>query len=333
MATILQPHRENVRLVAELLRAGEVVGLPTETVYGLAADATQAGAVEKIFAAKERPPTNPLIVHVAEPSMANAFAVTDSPRWKPLVERFWPGPLTLVVPARPGKLAQEVSAGLDSVAIRLPAKALAREVIAAAGCPLAAPSANPSGYTSPTTAAHVAASLGSRIQYILDGGPCERGLESTILSLLDADSPRILRPGPITHAMLVELLGPCVTASPTQGKEETAQRAPGQFTAHYQPRTALFLCHKLSQLVGGDYRNAALIVHAPAEALARAHFGRTIILGNGDPAAAEREFYATLRELDNSGYDSIYFHVSREHPLSEGLMDRLCRASSGWVGT
>lgn len=218
-----------------LIRAGEPVAVPTETVYGLAANATDSGAVAAIYSAKGRPSFNPLIVHVADRAMAERLAeFTDEA--KRLADRFWPGPLTLVLPVRADSgLSPLVMAGLPTVALRLPAHPAMRALIREAGCPLAAPSANRSGSISPTRAEHVLASLDGRIRMILDEGPTSEGLESTIAAP-EADKVRLLRPGPVTAAMLEEASGLPVVAG-AGGKIE----APGQLESHYAPTKSVRL--------------------------------------------------------------------------------------------
>lgn len=220
---------ESLREAALLIRAGEPVAVPTETVYGLAADATDSNAVAAIYSAKGRPSFNPLIVHVADLAMAQRLA-DFSPVALALADAFWPGPLTLVLPVRADSgLSPLVMAGLPTVAIRLPAHPAMRALIRESGCPLAAPSANRSGGISPTRAEHVLASLDGRIRMILDEGPTSEGLESTIAAP-QTDGIRLLRPGPVTAAMLEEATGlPVVTG--TGAKIE----APGQLESHYAP--------------------------------------------------------------------------------------------------
>jgi L-threonylcarbamoyladenylate synthase len=225
---ILAPDTAGVARAADLLRAGRLVALPTETVYGLAADATDAGAVAAIYAAKGRPANNPLIVHV--PDVAAATALGDlGEAGARLAAAFWPGPLTLVARLRPGAgLAAAVTAGLGTVALRVPGHEVAQAVLRAAGRPLAAPSANPSGAVSPTTAAHVLAGLGGRIAAVIDAGPCAVGVESTILGV---DPPRLLREGGVTREALEAVLG-----GPVAGHEGGAVLAPGMMASHYAPR-------------------------------------------------------------------------------------------------
>ena len=220
---------EALREAALLIRAGEPVAVPTETVYGLAADATDTNAVAAIYSAKGRPSFNPLIVHVADRAMAERLADV-SPSAALLADRFWPGPLTLVLPVRATSgLSPLVTAGLPTVALRLPAHPAMRALIRESGCPLAAPSANRSGAISPTKAEHVLASLDGKIRMILDEGPTSEGLESTIAAP-EADRIRLLRPGPVTAAMLEEATGlPVVIGS------DTKIEAPGQLESHYAP--------------------------------------------------------------------------------------------------
>ncbi len=218
-----------IALAAERLRAGGLVALPTETVYGLAARADSASAVAAIYHAKGRPDFNPLIVHVPDFVTAEAIAVFDD-RAQALAARFWPGALTLVLPLRPdAPIAPAVTAGLDTIALRCPAHPVMRAVLEACALPLAAPSANASGGVSPTRAEHVAASLGDAVGLVLDGGACMAGIESTIVALRGSGW-QVLRPGPVTVAQLTELLGPPLDVAAAQRIE-----APGQLASHYSP--------------------------------------------------------------------------------------------------
>lgn len=230
-ASIRQPTDAAIAEAAELLRRGELVAVPTETVYGLAARADADEAVAGIYRAKGRPSFNPLIVHVADEAQARMLADFDA-RAGILAERFWPGALTMVLPLRDGApLASAVTAGLPTVALRCPAHPIMRRVLAATGLPLAAPSANASGLVSPTSAAHVAASLGGNVGLILDGGDCEQGLESTIVALR-ANGWQVLRPGPITASQIEQALG---EAEATVGAGQSGIEAPGQLASHYAP--------------------------------------------------------------------------------------------------
>lgn len=215
---------------AALLRAGALVAVPTETVYGLAARADDPQAVAKIYRAKGRPDFNPLIVHIPDLAAAEQIALLDA-RARALAKKFWPGALTMVLPLRPdARIAPAVCAGLPTVALRCPAHPVMRRVLEATGLPLAAPSANPSGAISPTSARHVAEGLGDKVALILDGGTCAAGLESTIVALRDSGQWQILRPGPIGEAQIAAVLGPQGDVTPP-----TAIEAPGQLASHYAP--------------------------------------------------------------------------------------------------
>ena len=232
---ILRPDAAAIQRAAALLRSGGLVAFPTETVYGLGADATSDEAVAGIFAAKDRPRFNPLIVHFVDAEAAAREVVFDE-RAKEVAARFWPGPLTLVLPRRSeSRLSLLCSAGLDTQAVRVPAHPIAHRLLVETGLPLAAPSANASGRISPTEAAHVAQSLGKRVPLILDGGACAVGLESTVLDLSRA-TPAILRPGAVTAEALAALLGPL-----TSPAEDAAITAPGMLSSHYAPTKPLRL--------------------------------------------------------------------------------------------
>ena len=233
---IIAADAAGVAEAARVALAGGLVALPTETVYGLAARADSAEAVAAIYRAKGRPDFNPLIVHVPDCAAAARLAEFDA-RAQALADAFWPGPLTLVLPLRAAAtLAPAVTAGLPTVALRCPAHGVMRGVLAAAGVPLAAPSANRSGGVSPTTAAHVAASLGARVGLILDGGPCAAGLESTIVAIRQTGGWQVLRPGPIAAEAIEAVLGPGGVAAPGGAIE-----APGQLASHYAPGKPLRL--------------------------------------------------------------------------------------------
>ncbi|HTN15011.1 MAG TPA: L-threonylcarbamoyladenylate synthase [Devosia sp.] len=226
---LLTPDAAGVARAAELLRAGRLVAVPTETVYGLAARADSDAAVAAIYRAKGRPDFNPLIVHVADLEMAESLAILDD-RARELAARFWPGPLTMVLPLRYGAaVAPAVTAGLPTIALRMPAHRVMHALLAETGLALAAPSANRSGAVSPTDAGHVVSSLGGRIDAVMDGGQCERGLESTIVALRADGSWQLLRPGPIEEAQISAILGR--PHDVTSAKIE----APGQLAQHYAP--------------------------------------------------------------------------------------------------
>jgi len=296
-----------------LLRAGRLVAFPTETVYGLGADATNERAVAKIFAAKARPRFNPLIVHVTGLAEAEALAVFDE-RARRVVARFWPGPLTLVLPRRSGCGASLLAcAGLDTVAIRVPAHPVAQALLRATGRPIAAPSANRSGRVSPTEAAHVAEELGHRVALILDGGRTPLGLESTVLDL-SAETAALLRPGAVTLEQLTELLGPIATS------ERDAAKSPGMQASHYAPSLPL-------RLDAVEARPAEALLafgpHAPPGFAAVLWLSRS-----GDLAEAAANLFAMLRRADRPEFTGIAVMPIPEHDLGRAINDRLRRAAA-----
>lgn len=307
---------------AELLRAGEIVGLPTETVYGLAADALDPEAARKVFVAKGRPFLDPLIVHVPDLAALAQVAVPD-PRLSKLAP-FWPGPLTVVLP-RQSCVPDIITAGKDTVAVRIPAHPVFREVLRLVGRPLAAPSANPFGYVSPTTATHVRDSLGERCPWVVDGGPCAHGVESTILDLSRPGSVRLLRPGPIAPEQLEATLGP-VEIVGRAAAADAAQDAPGMLERHYSPRLPVALFERgapIPSLPPG----AALVLQARRDKLpsrARAYY----LSERGDAAEAARALFALLRQVDQQHHSVIV--VERALPTGIGLAlnDRLRRAAA-----
>lgn len=279
----------------ELLRAGELVAFPTETVYGLGANALDAEAVEKIYAAKGRPHSSPLIVHVASLTMARQLAKAWPDKAQLLAEHFWPGPLTIIVP-KTDLVPDVVTAGLPSVGLRIPAHPLALQLLEATGLPLAAPSANRFMQLSPTTAAHVRAAFPQLL--VFDGGPCAVGIESTVISFASG-SPRLLRPGMISQTQIEAVIGPVEAGA---GAE-----SPGQHPRHYSPRTRLVL---------GD---------APAEGR-----GARLDLASmpADPASYAEKLYAVLHDFDQAGYDWIAVEMPPDLPEWAGVRDRLLRAAA-----
>jgi L-threonylcarbamoyladenylate synthase len=295
------------------LGAGRLVILPTETVYGLAADAGNAAAVARLYEAKGRPRFNPLIAHVADTRAAEAIAELDE-RAQILAKAFWPGALTLVAPARAGcAVADLARAGLDTVAVRVPAHPLARAVLESFGGPVVAPSANRSGRPSPTTFADAVSETGEAAAVSLDGGACRIGLESTVVALLDGP-PRLLRPGAATRAEIEALIGPLAEA------QADARRSPGRLTRHYAPAAPL-------RLDATDAR--------PGEAFIG--FGSTDgtealnLSPRGDLAEAAARLFSCLRAADALGPDAIAVAAVPETGLGEAINDRLRRAA-GLVG-
>ena len=301
---------------AALLRGGQTVAFPTETVYGLGADATNERAVASVFEAKGRPRFNPLIVHVAGPGAAMTLGVFSGPA-ELLADRFWPGPLTLVVPrAGTCPVCLLACAGLDTVAIRVPAHPVARTLLEQAGIPVVAPSANPSGRISPTTAGHVTDGLGGRVAAIIDGGPCEIGLESTIVGL-DGDTPLLLRSGGIPREAIEEAIGRPL-AYPD--RDPAAPTAPGQLTSHYAPEAAVRL--NATEISGSE----VLLAFGPD---APGYDGRGLNLSpSGDLVEAAANLFAYLCELDAAGPDCIAVGPIPETGLGEAINDRLRRAAA-----
>lgn len=319
----------NLALLARHLRAGRLVAVPTETVYGLAADATSAAACRKIFAAKGRPATDPLIVHIAGLRDLARVAVANPAALK-LARRFWPGPLTLILP-KTAAIPDAATAGLPSVAVRMPAHPLFRKLIRLAGVPLAAPSANPFGYVSPTTSAHVRRSLGGKIGHILEGGPSRIGLESTIIDLRDPRRPVLLRPGAVTRQDLARALGIPVAAPAGTASGAGAQVAPGQLKRHYSPRTPVVLHAALSKRAvdQGAAGDAWLFLAKPAWLRGRTKPKSVFWLDPaGDLPRASRRLFAALRELDEGGFRRIHAERPRGPGLAEALADRLQRAAA-----
>jgi len=309
---------EAILRAAEALARGEVVAFPTETVYGLGANARDAAAVAKVFAAKARPRFNPLIVHVPGEAEAEAYAVVDDTARK-LMRAFWPGPLSLVLPRRADcAIADLVSAGLDTVALRAPSDAIARALLQAAKIPIAAPSANRSQRVSPTTAAHVAAELGDLPAMILDGGACALGLESTVLGVA-GDKVTLLRPGALPREEIETVLGhPLATP-------ETGARlgSPGQMEVHYAPDTPLRLD------ATSPRKGEALLAFGPDAP----EFSPMVNLSlRGDLGEAAANFFAALRELDALGASAIAVMPIPNHGLGEAINDRLRRAAASRTG-
>ncbi|WP_333793918.1 L-threonylcarbamoyladenylate synthase [Hyphomicrobium sp.] len=300
-----------------LIREGHLVAFPTETVYGLGADATNSRAVASIFEAKGRPRFNPLIVHVPDIVAAERIAVL-MPAARKLAQSLWPGPLTLVLKRRPDAgLSDLVSAGLDTVAVRVPAQPVAQALLAAAGRPLAAPSANRSGRVSPTTAQHVCEDLDGKAAMILDGGATRHGLESTVVDVTDEAHVRLLRPGAVPRAALEALLGAPLLACES---DEMRPASPGQLASHYAPRAAL-------RLGAHDVRpGEALLSFGPNGPAAP---GPSVNLSpTGDLAEAAASLFAALRDLDRTGAETIAVVPIPDEGLGEAINDRLRRAAA-----
>jgi L-threonylcarbamoyladenylate synthase len=314
----LPPDEDGLDRAAAILRDGGLVAFPTETVYGLGADATSPEAVARIFAAKARPRFNPLIAHIAEEEEAERQGLFDEAA-RALATRFWPGPLTLVVPASPRCSASDLArAGLDSVALRVPAHPLARELLRKIGRPVAAPSANLSGRVSPTTAEHVLADLDGRIDAVLDGGATPVGLESTIVACLGG-APRLLRSGSVPRGEIEAAIGPLA------GADEAGEtpRAPGMLASHYAPRARVRL--NAERVDAGE---AALLFGRAAPAGVAGARAALNLSERGDLVEAAARLFAHLRRLDAEGTATIAVSPIPDHGLGEAINDRLRRAAA-----
>lgn len=306
---------EQIRAAADLIRQGKLVAFPTETVYGLGANAFDPAAVARIYEAKGRPSASPLIVHVASTEMAREVASEWPETAETLAGRYWPGPLTLVLPKQP-RVPDIVTAGLPTVGIRVPAHPVALALIRLAGVPIAAPSANRFTGLSPTTAAHVQDSLGSAVDLILDGGPTDVGIESTVLSLA-GPRPVLLRPGMVSESEIEEWIGP-IDAAPEAGPGPHA--SPGMHRKHYSPRTRLLLVQGGAVPDRGQGGYAAL--HSePSGPVAR------LVRMPPDPAMYAAVLYETLHRLDREGLDWIAVERPPERPDWAAILDRLKRAA------
>jgi L-threonylcarbamoyladenylate synthase len=327
----MTPNRKSTRFVAAsprsiaaaaaCLRAGGLVAMPTETVYGLAADATSDAAVAAIYAAKQRPAINPLIAHVLSLDAAREHSIFG-PDAERLAGAFWPGPLTLVLPVAPGsKVSLLARAGLDTVALRAPSHETARALIEAAGVPLAAPSANRSGRVSPTTAAHVAADLEGRVDWILDGGPCRYGLESTIVEIR-AGRPVLLRSGAITREAIESALGSPVESA---GGPPTRPNAPGQLPSHYAPNAELRLSAADAYADEAALDFGGLLKESAASV-------RLDLSPSRDLVEAASHLFSYLRALDAGGAARIAVAPIPAHGLGAAINDRLRRAAAPRTG-
>lgn len=310
------PDSDMIQHAAAVLRAGGLVAFPTETVYGLGANALDAAAVARIYTAKGRPATNPVIVHVADATEVLNVAQVWQETAIRLAERFWPGPLTIVVPKR-DTVPDIVTATGPTVAVRCPNSEIARALIRAAGTPLAAPSANRSSELSPTRAEHVLKSLNGKIDVLLDGGPCPGGIESTVVDVTQ-EIPRILRPGLITAKMIEAVCG----AVAIGGAQHAIARAPGQMAKHYSPRTPVVLTED-AERTHRELRDAGLRVMTVAS---QSQYPFRAI--STDPTEYASDIYAILHELDDGDYDRIVIALPPDTPEWAAIRDRLTRAAT-----
>ncbi len=330
---ILAGGARGIERAGEILRAGGLVAIPTETVYGLAASALNGEAVKKIYTAKNRPGDNPLISHIADFSQLAPLVREVPPAAEKLARAFWPGPLTVILPSS-GIIASEACCGLDTVSVRFPAHPLAQAVIRAAGVPLAAPSANPSGKPSPTTFQHVFEALNGKVDAILDGGSCQVGVESTVVSLA-GEMPRLLRPGGVTLAQLEAVLGPVDVDPAVLDRLAPGEKAasPGMKYKHYAPRAEI-------TLVDGSPEEFAAYVNQRAQGKEEIYslcFDGTAPLLDGpalsygsryDPAQQAQRLFAALHRLDQLGAKRVYAQMPRKAGLGLAVYNRLIRAAA-----
>lgn len=340
----VHPEAAVIERAAAMLRAGEIVVFPTETVYGLGADAFQSSAVEGIFAAKGRPFNDPLIAHIADESTLSELTTTPTEVVNLLIKAFWPGPLTLILPRGP-RVPTLVTAGLDTVAVRMPRHPVALALIRAVGSPLAAPSANRFMHTSPTTAQHALADLAGRVHLILDGGPCEIGVESTVLDLC-AEIPTILRPGGISLEALRKVLPHIRYTSQYTQQEESGndpQKSPGQLLTHYTPTVPLLLFDgstafmRKAMLEEARQRQArgemtgVLIADEDAPTFEGSGALIQTVGSAADPEKVATALFAGMRALETAGVHVILCRSFDKRGLGLAIRDRLLKAAGGRV--
>ena len=322
MATILDGNDPYaIRTAGEALRAGELVAFPTETVYGLGANALDERAVARIFAVKNRPHFDPLIVHVFDEASVPQYATDVDRRAVALMGRFWPGPLTLVLRKQP-IIPDLVTAEFDTVALRVPSHPVARALLKEVNLPIAAPSANPFGYVSPTTAEHVQDMLGDAIGLILDGGPCAVGVESTVCALTEEQAV-ILRPGGVSVEEVEAVIGPVTVGQSPQPD----RRSPGTLPSHYAPRVPLFLIAcgaPLPRPAAGERTGLLLLQPRLVEGYATVEY----LSQGGNLIEAAANLFAALRRLDSAGLDRVIVESVPECGIGRAIMDRLRRAAA-----
>ncbi len=328
---LLKADEKSIELACALLNSGEVVGVPTETVYGLAGDARNDSTIEKIFKAKGRPADNPLIVHIANIEMLDGLVSSVSEDAKKLAKAFWPGPLTIIMPK--GKLvSNSVTAGLDSVGIRMPSNKIAQQIILRSGVPFAAPSANISGKPSPTTAADVYEDMNTKIPLIIDGGTCEAGVESTVISVLEKN-PIILRPGVITASDIEKVLNKKVEIAKAileDVKSNEKVLSPGMKYKHYAPNANITIIdsslEKFSDFVKNHKNNNTFVLCFEGEEslfdLPAVTFGKI-----NDPKAQAHELFSALRKLDELGAKTVFARAPQKSGISLAVFNRLIRSA------
>ena len=330
MDTVLLSDRESDLIkAAELIKSGEIVGIPTETVYGLGADASNEEAVAKVFQAKGRPADNPLIVHLADFLQAVDYTKSIPELAYKLAERFCPGPLTMVLPKN-DRIPMITSGGLDTVGIRVPSHTVMHRIIELSGCPIAAPSANTSGYPSPTSASHVMRDMSGKIAAVVDGGSSEFGVESTVISIEGENTVRILRPGCVTKEMLSEICGEVIIDHAILHELEAGQKAasPGMKYKHYSPRADIIMVEGsligFKAYVGENYGDGvyALIFDTDREG-----FPYRYMTYGKDSSEQAHLLFQRLRELDDIGAEKVYVRAPSPEGVGLAVYNRLIRAA------
>lgn len=324
---ILTPDEKDIQIAGKILADGGLVAFPTETVYGLGADALNDEAVKNIYAAKGRPSDNPLIVHIAEKDDIKPLVREVTPKAKALMDAFFPGPLTIILP-KSDKVGKTVSGGLDTVAVRMPINETAHALIKASGCPIAAPSANTSGLPSPTRAKYVIDDMMGKIDAIIDGGDCEYGVESTVITLA-AEVPTLLRPGAITKEMLESVIGEVYVAPAVlEGmKDNEVAASPGMKYKHYAPKAKVVI-------VKGDKEKYEKFVNSRKNAYALCFDGDNITIPKvtygreNDDLSQARELFDALRHLDELGAEKVYAHIPHKDGVGMAVYNRLIRAAA-----
>lgn len=315
---IFESNRVNILKAAEIIKKGGLVSFPTETVYGLGGNALDPKAVARIFEAKARPSFDPLITHIAELEMLDRIAEIKGPRIFDIIEKFWPGSLTLIVPKKE-IIPHIVTSGLETMAVRMPDHPTALELIKESTGAVAAPSANPFGYLSPTTAKHVDDPLGDKIDMVLDGGTCRVGVESTVLDMT-GDRPIILRPGGISY----EELQNAIEDVEIFNRTTTSPTAPGQLKMHYSPVTPLHIVDTIDLVQKREHAGALLFKAGPET---KGFQSVEILSPSGDPVEAAARLFVALHNLDKSGIEKIYAERIPEAGLGRAVMDRIFKAS------
>ena len=329
LSTDVSSYEESIRKSAEILKNGGVVAIPTETVYGLAASALDSNALIKVFEAKGRPQDNPLIVHISNMQMLEGIAKDIPEKALICAEKFWPGPFTMVLPSS-GRVDKKVSAGLDTVAVRMPSHKIALDIIDKSGLPLAAPSANTSGIPSPTSPDHVKADLNGKIDAIVFGDECSVGVESTVVSFC-TNPPRLLRPGAVTAEELREVIGEIIVDKAVLAQPEKDQKveSPGMKYKHYAPNTEAFL-------VEGSSDDFAEYVNSKGDGIAICFSEEAdkinvpkLIYGKGeDESTLAHEVFAVLRKIDELGQSKAYIHAPSKSGVGLAVYNRLIRAAA-----